>query len=70
MSDASLMRERGYSHNVVHEFDRRNLVRGFVLTGSKTSLILIAEENLGTSDALLDLQILESLLGSSSLSYE
>jgi tryptophanyl-tRNA synthetase len=70
MSDASLMRERGYSHNVVHEFDRRNLVRGFVLKGGKASLVLIAEENLGTSEALLDSQVLESLLGSSSLAYD
>jgi hypothetical protein len=35
MSDASWLREKVYSHNVVHEFDRRNLVRGFVLKGGK-----------------------------------
>jgi hypothetical protein len=65
MSDASLMRSKGYSHNVVHEFDQRNLVRGFLLTGNKPTLLLIAEENLGTSEPLFDLQVLESLLGSS-----
>jgi tryptophanyl-tRNA synthetase len=70
MSDASLMRSKGYSHNVVHEFDRRNLVRGFLLTGNKPTLLLIAEENLGTSEPLFDLQVLESLLGSSSLAYD
>jgi tryptophanyl-tRNA synthetase len=70
MSDASLLREKGYSHNVVHEFDRRNLVRGFVLKGGKPTLLLIAEENLGTSEVLLDLPVLESLIGSSSITYE
>jgi tryptophanyl-tRNA synthetase len=70
MSDASLMRSKGYSHNVVHEFDQRNLVRGFLLTGNKPTLLLIAEENLGTSEPLFDLQVLESLLGSSSLAYD
>jgi hypothetical protein len=70
MSDARLMRDKGYSHNVVHEFDRRNLVRGFLLTGSKPVLLLIADENLGTSEPLFDLQVLESLLGSSSLAYD
>ncbi len=70
MSDASLLREKGYSHNVVHEYDRRNLVRGFVLKGGKPTLLLIAEENLGSPESLLDLSILESLLGSSSLTYE
>ena len=70
MSDASLLREKGYSHNVVHEFDRRNLVRGFVLRGGKPTLLLIAEENLGTSEPLLDLPVLESLLGSASITYE
>lgn len=70
MSDASLLREKGYSHNVVHEFDRRNLVRGFVLKGGKPTLLLIAEENLGTPEVLLDLPVLESLLGSSSITYE
>ncbi|GAB4210346.1 MAG: hypothetical protein Fur006_70760 [Coleofasciculaceae cyanobacterium] len=70
MSDASLLREKGYSHNVVHEFDRRNLVRGFVLKGSKPTLLLIAEENLGSPEALLDLPVLESLLGSSLITYE
>jgi hypothetical protein len=70
MSDASLLREKGYSHNVVHEFDRRNLVRGFVLKGSKPTLLLIAEENLGSPEALLDLPVLESLLDSSSITYE
>jgi tryptophanyl-tRNA synthetase len=70
MSDASLLREKGYSHNVVHEFDRRNLVRSFVLTGGKPTLLLIAEENLGTSEPFLDLPVLESLLGSSSVKYD
>ena len=70
MSDASLLREKGYSHNVVHEFDRRNLIKGFVLEGGKPTLLLIAEENLGTSDSLLDLPVLDSLLGTSSIKYE
>jgi tryptophanyl-tRNA synthetase len=70
MSDASLMRNKGCPHNVVHEFDQRNLVRGFLLTGSKPTLLLIAEENLGTSEPLFDLQVLESLLGSSTLTYD
>jgi tryptophanyl-tRNA synthetase len=70
MADASLLREKGYAHNVVHEFDRRNLVRGFVLKGGKPTLLLIAEENLGTSESLLDLPILESLLGTSSVTYD
>jgi tryptophanyl-tRNA synthetase len=70
MSDASLLREKGYSHNVVNEFDRRNLVRGFILKGGKPTLLLIAEENLGSPEALLNLQVLESLLGSSSITYE
>jgi hypothetical protein len=39
MSDASLMRSKGYSHNIVHEFDGRNLVRGFLLAGSKPTLL-------------------------------
>ncbi|NES98343.1 MAG: tryptophan--tRNA ligase [Desertifilum sp. SIO1I2] len=70
MSDASLLREKNYSHNVVYEYDCRNLVRGFVLKGGKPTLLLIAEENLGSPEALLDLSILESLLGSSSVTYE
>jgi tryptophanyl-tRNA synthetase len=70
MSDASLMRSKGYSHNIVHEFDGRNLVRGFLLAGSKPTLLLIAEENLGTSEPLFDLQVLESLLGSSAVTYD
>jgi tryptophanyl-tRNA synthetase len=70
MSDASLLREKGYSHNVVHEFDRRNLVRSFVIRGGKPTLLLIAEENLGTSEPFLDLPVLESLLGSASVKYE
>jgi anthranilate synthase/aminodeoxychorismate synthase-like glutamine amidotransferase len=70
MSDASLLREKGYSHNVVQEFDRRNLVRSFVLRGGKPTLLLIAEENLGTSEPFLDLPVLESLLGSASVKYE
>jgi hypothetical protein len=70
MSDASLLREKGYFHNVVHEFDRRNLVRSFVLTGGKPTLLLIAEENLATSEPFLDLPVLESLLGSSSVKYD
>jgi len=70
MADASLLREKGYAHNVVHEFDRRNLVRGFVLKWGKPTLLLIAEENLGTSESLLDLTILESLLGASSVTYD
>jgi hypothetical protein len=69
MSDAKLLREKGYPHNVVFDFDQRNLVRGFVLEGSKPTLLLIAEENLGTADSLLDLPTLESLLGSS-VKYE
>jgi tryptophanyl-tRNA synthetase len=70
MTDASLLREKGYPHNVVHEYDRRNLVRGFVLKGGKPTLLLIAEENLGSPESPLDLSILESLLGSSSVTYE
>jgi hypothetical protein len=70
MSDASLLREKGYSHNVVYEFDRRNLVRAFVLKGGKSTLLLIAEENLGTSEPLIDLPVLESLLGSTSITYD
>lgn len=70
MSDASLLRGKRYSHNIVHEFDRRHLVRGFVLKGGKPTLLLIAEENLGSPESLLDLSVLESLLGSSSVTYE
>jgi tryptophanyl-tRNA synthetase len=70
MTDVSLVRSKGYPHNVVNDFDRRNLVKCFLLTGGKPTLLLIAEENLGTSEPLFDLQVLESLLGSSSLAYD
>jgi len=70
MADANLLREKGYAHNVVHEFDRRNLIRAFILKGGKPTLLLIAKENLGASELLLDLTILESLLGSSSITYD
>jgi tryptophanyl-tRNA synthetase len=70
MSDASLLREKGYPHNVVHEFDRRNLVRSFLLKGGKPTLLLIAEESLGRGESPLEMPVLESLLGIAALTAE
>jgi tryptophanyl-tRNA synthetase len=70
MSDAKLLRDKGYPHNIVQDFDSRNLVNSFLLNGSNPALLIIAEENLGIGDALLDIPDLESLLGSSPVSYE
>jgi hypothetical protein len=33
MTDAAIFREKGYPHNVVHDFDQKNLVKTLVLTG-------------------------------------
>jgi tryptophanyl-tRNA synthetase len=67
MTDASIFRDKGYAHNIVHEFDQKNLVKSLTLTqfgggGGTSVLLLIAEENLGSSDSLLDRSILESVL--------
>jgi len=72
MTDASLLREKEYTHNVVLEFEHRNLVRSFVLSGGGVNpcLLLISEENLGTQDSLLDTSVLESLLKTSQITYE
>jgi tryptophanyl-tRNA synthetase len=70
MSDAKLLRDKGYPHNIVQDFDSRNLVKSFLLNGSTPALLIIAEENLGVADSLLDIPALELLLGSSSVSYE
>jgi len=70
MTDAALLREKNCPHNVVYEFDRSKLVRMFILESSQRALIFICEDNLGSSEALLDVQVLETLLESSPVTYK
>lgn len=69
MRDAALLREKNCPHNIVYEFDRSKLVRTFILESSQRALIFICEDNLGSSEALLDVQVLETLLESSPVTY-
>lgn len=69
MTDASLLRETNCPHNVVYEFEPSKFVRTFILESSQKDLIFICEENLGSPEALLDISVLETLLGSSSVTY-
>jgi tryptophanyl-tRNA synthetase len=69
MQDASLLREKGYPHSVVADFDSRNLVSSFLLDGGKPTVLFIAEENLGI-DSPLDIAVLESLLGVAAIDYD
>jgi tryptophanyl-tRNA synthetase len=69
MQDASLLREKGYPHSVVADFDSRNLVSSFLLDGGKPTMLFIADENLGV-DSPLDIAVLESLLGVAAIDYD
>jgi tryptophanyl-tRNA synthetase len=69
MTDAALLREKNYSHNVVYEFDRSKQIRTFILESSHRSLIFVCEDNLGSEEALLDVSVLEKLLESSPVTY-
>lgn len=69
MTDAGLFRQKGYHYNLLDEFDPRNLVRCLLIDAGRPLLLFIAEENLGSSEALLDSTVLEELLSSSSVSY-
>ncbi|MFB2878943.1 hypothetical protein [Floridanema aerugineum] len=69
MTDAALLREKNYSHNVVYEFDRSKQIRTFILESSHRALIFVCEDNLGSEEALLDLSVLEKLLESSPVTY-
>lgn len=69
MTDAALLREKNCPHNVVYEFDPSKLIRTFILESSARTLIFVCEENLGSVEALLDVQVLETLLESSSITY-
>jgi tryptophanyl-tRNA synthetase len=70
MQDASLLREKGYPHNVVADFDSRNLVRSLRVEGGKPTLVIIASENLGDGDSPLDITGLEFLLGAAPITSE
>lgn len=69
MTDAALLREKKFSHNVVYEFDRSKQIRTFILESSQRALIFVCEDNLGSEEALLDVSILEKLLESSPVTY-
>ncbi|XWK89863.1 MAG: tryptophan--tRNA ligase [Phormidium sp.] len=69
MTDAALLREKNYSHNVVYEFDRSKQIRTFILESSQSALIFVCEDNLGSEEALLDVSVLEKLLESSPVTY-
>jgi tryptophanyl-tRNA synthetase len=70
MQDASLLREKGYPHSVVADFDSRNLVRSLRVDGGKPTLLIIASENLGDGDSPLDITGLECLLGAAPITSE
>jgi tryptophanyl-tRNA synthetase len=70
MQDANLLREKGYPHSVVAEFDSRNLVRSLRVDGGKPTLLIIAAENLGGGDSPLDVAGLEFVLGASPITSE
>lgn len=69
MTDAALLREKNYSHNVVYEFDRSKQIRTFILDSTQRALIFVCEDNLGSEEALLELSVLEKLLESSPVTY-
>lgn len=69
MTDAALLREKNCAHNLVYEFDRSKQLRTFILDSSQRTLIFVCEENLGSSEALLDVSVLETLLESSPVTY-
>jgi tryptophanyl-tRNA synthetase len=69
MTDAALLREKNYPHNVVYEFDRSKQIRSFILESSQRALIFVCEDNLGSEEALLDVSVLEKLLESSPVTY-
>ncbi|HBK24347.1 MAG TPA: tryptophan--tRNA ligase [Planktothrix sp. UBA10369] len=69
MTDAALLREKNYPHNVVYEFDRSKQIRTFILDSTQRALIFVCEDNLGSDEALLDVSVLEKLLESSPVRY-
>jgi tryptophanyl-tRNA synthetase len=69
MTDAGLLREGGYPHNVVHEYDRGHLVGWFHFKGSKPVLVAVAADNLGTADAPIELTALAAIVEDLSSEY-
>lgn len=73
MTNAEILYNKNYPHNIISEFEKSKLLHSFLLQGSSPILVFILEENLEIKKSLPDLHRVETisqLLSKSNKSHE